>query len=138
VGFVLKSNTFTDIPGPKGATFTQAYGINDADTIVGVFVDAKYLSHGFLLKSGKYSTYTTINVPGATNSEAWDIDNNGDVVYQWSDAKGTHGALRLQGKYYKFDDPLGVGSTGATGINDHSQTVGGYDAGGFHGFEATY
>jgi hypothetical protein len=81
---------------------------------------------------------TTIDVPGATNTQAWDIDNNGDVVYQWSDAKGTHGALRQQGKYYKFDDPHGVGTTYGFGINDNSQIVGSYVASGFQGFEATY
>jgi hypothetical protein len=84
------------------------------------------------------STYTTIDVPRATNTQAWDIDNNGDVVYQWSDAKGTHGALRQQGKYYKFDDQHGVGTTYGFGINDHSQIVGSYVVSGFQGFEATY
>jgi len=69
---------------------------------------------------------------------AWDIDSSGDVVYQWSDATGTHGALLKHGKYFKFDDPHGVGSTYGFGLNDHSQIVGSYDVSGFHGFEATY
>jgi uncharacterized membrane protein len=54
---------FTDIPGPRGAKSSVAYGINDSGLIVGVYSDSTGKDHGFLLR-GK--TYTTLDPPGHT------------------------------------------------------------------------
>jgi len=53
-------------------------------------------------------------------------------------AKKNHGALRQNGKYFKFNDPQGSQSYGS-GINDHREIVGSYFGGtAFTGFRATY
>jgi hypothetical protein len=84
-------------------------------------------------------TYQTINVPGALCSYAEDINNAGDVVYQWfqTDFK-EFGSLLHAGKYYNFDHPKRM-STGA-GINDRGLIVGSYepDNDTERGFKATY
>ncbi len=61
-GFLYQSGKFTTIPGPRGALYSQANGINDAGLIVGGYTTSSGYSQGFVLK-GK--TYTTLNVPGA-------------------------------------------------------------------------
>jgi hypothetical protein len=46
-------------------------------------------------------------------------------VFRW------HGALRIGGKYYKFNDPKGTAGTHGLGINDNHLVVGSYSAGGW-------
>lgn len=58
----------------------------------------------FYVMPGK--TYKTINIPGAANSAATDIDSAGDIVYERSNSSSqTQGALFHADKYYKFDRP---------------------------------
>ena len=79
-------------------------------------------------------------MPGALGSYPGGIDLAGDVVYTWQDsANEYHGALRLGGKYYKFDDPQGKSETYGHGINDHQVVAGVYHNGNsIGGFLATY
>jgi hypothetical protein len=71
---------------------------------------------------------------------AEDINNAGDVVYQWflNDFKA-EGALLNNGTYYKFDHPKSMDTYGA-GINDRGVIVGFYTplSGPGGGFKATY
>ena len=60
-----------DFPGSLG---TDALGINAAGQIVGRYVDASFLLHGFLLDKG---TFTTIDPPGSTFTEAVGINTAG-------------------------------------------------------------
>jgi hypothetical protein len=85
-------------------------------------------------------TYKTIDVPGATNTMAMDLDNADDVVFQWFDSLyHPHGALLHGGKYYTIDHPQSMGTYGM-GINDKSVVVGFYvpDNNYQAGFIATY
>src|SRR4051812_1310373 len=68
--------TFTTFDVP-GATVTQAFGINDAGQIVGIFRGATGSTHGYL-KDG--ATFTTIDVPGAITTEAHGINDAGQIV----------------------------------------------------------
>jgi len=72
----MAQGVYTSIVFP-GATSTVAYGINDAGTIVGQYIDASGNGHGFVV-SGK--TYTTIDYPGATDSSAQAINDQGQIV----------------------------------------------------------
>ena len=87
-------------------------------------------------------TYMPINVPGAVSSVPQKIDTAGDVAMIWLDSSGfAHGALRMGGKYYKFNDPNGPSDTHADGINDHRTIVGWFVPPGKStslGFKATY
>ena len=59
------------------ATSTALSGINARGDIVGSFVDAEGMSHGFLLRDG---VFTTIDVPGAHGTDARGISPAGDIV----------------------------------------------------------
>lgn len=94
-GFLLSGATFTTID-PPGAHGSGASGINRNGDIVGSYAQNHLFSpntaatngtgHGFLLKGG---VFTTIDFPGATYTEAWRIDDAGNIIgrYQTGDGK---------------------------------------------------
>jgi hypothetical protein len=79
--------------------------------------------HGYVFDGERYRT---IDVPGATRTEAWDITNSGDVIGYYANADGRLHGFRLDkhGKYTKFDDPDGDLENDLTGGNDRGVTVG--------------
>jgi probable HAF family extracellular repeat protein len=89
-GFLLDDGIFTTIDVP-GATFTQAFGINELGQIVGSYVDVSGAECGFLLDKGSFAT---IDIPGATHTDANGINNRGQFVGGFTDAGGAfHGFL---------------------------------------------
>ena len=104
MGFVYQNGKFTDIPGPAGATSSQASGINDKGVIVGSYRDSKGI-HGFRLTG---STYKTLNVPGATATFATGINNKGYIVLYWQDAEQNSESSIWNGKTYKTIDVPGA------------------------------
>jgi hypothetical protein len=95
-------------------------------------------------------TFTTIKMPGATNTEPFGINNAGEIVGAYTTDNlgvdypndypdlfpiGDHGFLDDNGTYTKVDVP-GATSTIPLGINDFGQIVGAYsNSTGIHGFE---
>ncbi|MBI3949874.1 MAG: HYR domain-containing protein, partial [Acidobacteria bacterium] len=84
-------------------------------------------------------TYSTIDFPGATGTIAIDINDQGEIVGEYS-TTGTingplHGFLRdAQGNFITIDFP-GATVTALVGINDQGEIVGTYFSGGQrHGF----
>src|SRR5438105_2663057 len=74
-------------------------------------------------------TFTTVDFPGATDSEVDDINAHGQMVGVYQDAAGnTHGFLLNKGTFTTIDFPGATGSegTGASGINASGQIVGNY------------
>src|SRR4030095_11285015 len=71
-----RSFEFSAVDFPD-ATFTQAFGINAAGEVVGVYRDATGKQHGFL-RSGE--TFTSIDFPGAAATDARGISPGGDIV----------------------------------------------------------
>ena len=59
--------TFTTIDNPAANGVTVAVDINNADQIVGYYIDAAMKSHGFLLSGG---VFTTLDDPFATTLPA--------------------------------------------------------------------
>ena len=83
--------------------------------------------------------YTTIDVPGATDTFGSGVNDVGQIVGCYRDAGGTyHGfLLDVDGSYTTLDVP-GPSATYAIGINASGQIVGFYLVGGVsHGFLAT-
>jgi uncharacterized membrane protein len=75
--------------------------------------------------AGTFS-YTTIDVPGATLTNAQGINHQGDIVGAYNDAAGVqHGYLLSGGRYRMIDFP-GARSTFARGINDAGDIVATY------------
>ncbi|TMJ09354.1 MAG: hypothetical protein E6H02_09110 [Bacillati bacterium ANGP1] len=80
-------------------------------------------------------TLTTIDVPGATFTQALGINNSGQIVGLYIDIAGLHGFLRQPAGTYTALNFPGAASTEAYGINTAGQVVGTYDLGGSgHGF----
>jgi hypothetical protein len=79
--------------------------------------------HGYVFDGERYRT---IDVPGATRTEAWDITNSGDVIGLYANADGRLHGFRLDksGRYTRFDDPDGDLEDDLTGGNDRGVTVG--------------
>jgi hypothetical protein len=128
-GYVFKT-----IDDPSAVSGTQLNGINSRGQVVGNYVDANGLTHGFLMSGGRY---TGLNDPhGVNGTFAAGIDDSGEVVGTYADANGlTHGFLLSHGHYTTLDVPNG-NNAGASGINDRGQIVGTYfDASGvLHSF----
>lgn len=140
-GYLLTNRGYTAL-NVSMAQIVVATGINDQGQIVLWAVNGLFGTGTSYLYDIKTKQYTTIDVPEASQgSYAQDIDNAGDVTYQWVDSSSvSHGALLHAGNYYTFDYPNSVWDYGS-GINDHNVIVGSYETvsnGPFSGFEAIY
>jgi len=115
--------TFTTLDVP-GASFTYAFGINDAGQIVGDYYDGSRY-HGFLLSEGQY---TIIKVLSAVGTFAHGINNAGQIVGSYFDGSRFYCFLLSDGVFTTLDAP-GAASplgTSAYGINDAGLIVGTY------------
>lgn len=113
--FLLSGGTFTTID-PPGANGSGANGINRSGDIVGSYAQNILFSpntaatngtgHGFLLKGG---VFTTIDFPGATYTEAWKINDAGEIIgrYQTGDGK-YHIYLLSNGTFTSIPDVPGA------------------------------
>ncbi len=92
------------------------------------------VTRGFHFHEG---TFTTIEFPGASLTQAWGINPQGDIVGQYVAGGITHGfLLDTQGNFFSIDIP-GASSTAALAITPQGDIVGQYTAGGItHGFLA--
>ena len=139
-GFLLQGGTLTKLDPPGTVSLNTAWGINNAGviTVYGSDPNGMYLS---FTTADKGQTYTPFHAPGegSTGTAIHQINNNGDIIATYFDTSGNrHGVLYHAGMYYSFDDPNGVGSTRADGLNDMLVIVGRYGSGvyGGVGFEA--
>jgi probable HAF family extracellular repeat protein len=124
-GFLYDRGTFSPaLSFPGAGNLTIANGINDRGHIVGVYQDALPGEHSFIYKAGKY---TPLTYPGAKETAVDDINNSGEVIGYFPDAKGTHGFVYLE-NVGVFTPPLNdPPSTNIPlrGINNGGQIVGG-------------
>lgn len=93
-GFLWSSGggfTLFNAPGaPSG--YTAFEGVNDSGMVSGVYTDGSGDTHAFVFNPNS-STWTTINVPGAVNSEAFGINNLGQVAVETDNAEGPNNFL---------------------------------------------
>src|SRR5262249_53721093 len=92
-------------------------------------------AHGYLMDG---ATFTTIDVPGAATTNAFGINDLGQIAGVFDDAAGhVHGFVKIGATYHTIDFPGAIETT-IYGINNRGQLVGSYDDGtGDHGFIAT-
>jgi probable HAF family extracellular repeat protein len=88
--------------------------------------------------SGSTFQFRTIDFPGALTTQAFGINERGDVVGDYTDTSGNvHGFLLKKGKFSSIDYP-GAILTSARGINDAGEIVGAFstadDPQGAHGY----
>jgi len=114
-----------DVPG---ATGTQVNGVNDGGVIEGAFTDASG-QHGFVAGPVGLARFDFPGTSGVT--QAFAIDNAGDVVGVYTDAAGaSHGFRRSPGGAITALPPAPGAGTGSgqgtfpTGITDSGEIVG--------------
>ena len=121
-----------------GATATFAYQVNDSNQIIGYYIDATGLKHGYTRDSAGVLTYP-IDVLGATETL---LLGNNDVnwgVGRYTDTLGvTHGLFYVTPDNILTYDYPGATYTSLNGINKNGLICGYYDdaAGVSHGFVA--
>ena len=103
---LLPAVTFTTFD-PPGSTFTLPSAITPTRVIIGCYLDASGVTHGFLRTPS--GSFTTIDVPGSTFTYATGITPGGVIIGWYGDASGgDHGFLRaLDGSITSFDLPPG-------------------------------
>jgi probable HAF family extracellular repeat protein len=123
-GFRLDRGRFTKIDVP-GAKATQPQGSNNRGQITGVYSNTRPdLSandvqdrRGFLYDRGRY---VRLDFPGSRSSQAFGINDLGQVVGEYQDAAGDfHGYVWEWGRFRSIE------AGGASGINNRGQIVGG-------------
>jgi hypothetical protein len=87
-GYVVSNGAFSYLDFP-GSTFTQAWDVNPAGTIVGQYTGAGR-THGFYLDA---SGYVSFDVPDSSMTVARGVNSRGDIVGVYNDAAGAHGFL---------------------------------------------
>ena len=142
-GFLMKNRRVTRIDMP-GAVSTLPVGINDRGKVVGGWVgpdatvdpvdgETKPV-HGFVWENGRSKT---CDVPGATTTAPYEINNRGEIVGNYGDADGAqHGFVLRRGVVTPIDHPAATNApdmtgTRVVGIDDRGRLVGSYgdDAG---------
>jgi hypothetical protein len=89
-----------DVPGAVTGS-TQAFGINPQGDIVGIYSDGSGMTHGFLLREGRFAT---IDPPGSTSTVLSGINPKGDIVGGYLDSIGHgHGFLLSKGSFKNFE-----------------------------------
>jgi len=105
---LLSAGTFTTFD-PPGSTFTEPSAITPSGVIIGFYVDASGVTHGFLRTPG--GSFTTIDPPGSTFTYATGITPGGIITGWYQGTMGgldLHGFLRaLDGTFTSFDAPPG-------------------------------
>ena len=115
---------FVSFSFPGATNGTVARGINNFGEIVGYYIIGRtdcsfFLAcqlHGFKVVNGKFST---IDVPGATQTEVFGVNDGGDVVGAFATSDGhLHGfLLHHTGQLQTIDQP-GSNFTFANGVNN--------------------
>jgi uncharacterized membrane protein len=128
----------TTFDAPRALTQTVPVGLNNRGQIVGTY-DRPDGSHGFM--RGRRGRFTTIDFPGAKETEAARINDRGQIVgvYGVTDTGGggfdARGFLLERGKYTPIEVP-DARSTSPSGIDNRGRIAGSYvdAAGTMHGF----
>jgi len=116
---------FTSIDFP-GATLTTARGINNHGDIVGAYRITPP-RHALLIRQGQFIPLAPTSILGTNASEAFSINDRGDVVGDLVGDDGfTHGFLLSGGVVTTLDFP-GATDTFAFGINESGRVVGYWD-----------
>ena len=130
-----KEGDFSSFDPPVENRYNYGRGINNAGDIAGIYRIAGQtdVTHGYVRIAGSFSL---IDFPDAVNTNVPAINNQGDIVGNYSaEDRVNHGYLLSKGEFTSFDFPAAV-RTKATGINDKGEITGNYiDADGrSHGY----
>jgi uncharacterized membrane protein len=130
--FTFTGGVYQIFTVPSSTTTSIATGINGAGLIVGVYQDLSGVLRGFSNNGG---TFSNVDFPGASGTQAIGVNDAGQIVGDYFDAANLeHGFVSSGGTFTTIDFP-GATGTAAAGINAAGDIVGGWsDATGSHGF----
>jgi uncharacterized membrane protein len=112
-----------------GAPYTLVHGLNDRGQLVGAYLEPGAAPnpdgtipagtvHGFVWDRGRFAS---LDVPGSISTQAFGINNRGQITGGYRDASGRQrGFLRDGHRYQTLDTP---GGNIASGINDRGEIV---------------
>ncbi len=140
-GFSYSAGVYTIVDYPDTGTASGAYGINDLGQIVGGYCPgaAQCPGLGFAPTNKGYldtdGVFTTIDYPGASNTQPFAINNAGVIVGIYDiNLTGPHAFRYENGVYTNIDYP-GSAYTYAHGVNNLGVVSGSFaDTFGVHGF----
>lgn len=117
--FYYSQGVFIDIPMKAGVKGSIAYGMNAKGLIVGWYLDANNVDHGFEWNSLKLKT---IDVPGMLGTSALAINRSGQITFNAYDSNFVgHGWLKKGKNFTRIDaSPYG---TSPRGISDTGEIV---------------
>lgn len=129
-GFLWAKGVFTKLDSP-GAISTAPYDIDNSGRIVGNYVGADRVQHGFVLVGG---AFTTIDHPDATRApdltatRLVGTNDHGKIVGSYGDDAGTIRAFVRDedGSFTTFDLPGDDLLAEASGIDNRGRVVGRY------------
>jgi hypothetical protein len=109
----------------------------DGRLIVGLFTDMDGRGKGYLVDRGRFASF---EVPGASATAGWDINQAGVAVGVYRDSAGRFHGFQFDGSGFLTVDYPGATATRVFGINAGGDMVGAYvDANGrTHGFLAQW
>jgi uncharacterized membrane protein len=128
--FFLKGSTFTPFTMTIGGTTYKKFtvwSINRWGTTVGAFTDSSGKKHGF--KRFSDGKAIRLDFPGAAQTEAMAINDNGTIVGYFSKTASPnlwrHGFIYSKnGQWAKLDHPNSTLQTELTGISDSNLIIG--------------
>jgi hypothetical protein len=113
--FVLEGKAVTKLTDPNGAGGTECWGINNAGSVVGDYIDGNGMYNGFIDVNG---IFTDINPPGSLHTIVNGVNDSNAVVGFYLDAAGKSHGFMFDGTTYKTLNIKGGKNTEAFGIND--------------------
>src|SRR5947207_15808516 len=117
--------TFFSVTDPfaKPGNNTVVSGINATGQIVGGYTDSLNKTHGFLYTAG---TYVTLDIPGATLTQASAVNSSGQIVGVFFDGNfKQHSFLFSNGSFTTIDNHNpAVSATHAKRIDSSGNIVG--------------
>jgi probable HAF family extracellular repeat protein len=120
-----KGGEFTLLPdAAPDAVLTEATGINNEGEIVGFYLDAGFVAHGFILRRGVVSIY---NYPGALRTVLTRINEHGQISGNRLDPDGRRRGFVLQNGVTTTIEVPGAVNSRTGGINNRGDVVGYYD-----------
>jgi uncharacterized membrane protein len=91
-GFIYQGGTVTSFDAPGAANGTTAIAIKNDGTVVGSYYDANYVPHGYIYTPAT-STFTTVDMPGASSTTLGGVDTRGVVFGVATEANNTEAAF---------------------------------------------
>lgn len=125
VTFTYAQFQFTSIDYPGGSG-TRTRGLNNHRQIVGSYDTEDGNRHALLIQKGKFIPLAPETILGTDYSDAFKINDRGDVVGWVCDLVTCHGFLLSKGLVTTLDFP-GASATYAWGINESGTVAGVWD-----------